>query len=75
MFQTSLPVSASTRDGLAVERVVEDLARRQYAAPRLTMSQQATPWPPPCGLGSYFHLIGAPGLAEVERVQRCSGTA
>ena len=33
----------------------------QYAAPRLTVSQQATPLAADSVCGSYFHFIGAPG--------------
>src|SRR5829696_5957992 len=53
------PFSAST-EMVRPSSVLKKIEPFAYAAPRLTTSQQATPFAAPSGLGSYCHLIGAP---------------
>ena len=67
--QRSLPVVGVDGDRVAVERVEDRRGRRQYAAPRLTTSQQATPCAAGSGLGSNFQFSGRARLGEVQRVE------
>src|ERR687888_370656 len=61
--QRSLPLAASTAM-VRPSSVLKKIAPLAYAAPRFTMSQHATPLAAPGGLGSYCHLIGAPGFVR-----------
>src|SRR6476661_161009 len=60
---TSLPLFASTAM-VWLSSVLKKMRPWLYAAPRLTVSQQATPWTLGSGLGSKRHLSGAPGLVR-----------
>ena len=74
-FQTSAPVSRVDRNRVIVERVEDRSCRSRMHAPRFTTSQHATPCAAADGFGLNVHFTGAPGLRQVERVERCSGTA
>src|SRR5688572_30088568 len=60
VFQSSLPVLASTAQTWQ-SRVVMNTLPLSNTAPRLTVSQQATPLAKADGFGSYFHFT-VPGL-------------
>src|ERR1051325_6942505 len=56
VFQISLPVAASTAQVFPSSVLIKTLPF-EYAAPRFTTSQHATPCEAASGAGSYFHLI------------------
>src|SRR5438045_2804260 len=59
--QTSCPVLASTAIVWS-SSVLKKTLPTAYAAPRLTVSQHATPCEAAAGWGSNFHFSGPPGL-------------
>src|SRR5205807_6884710 len=63
LFQISLPLAASTAI-VWLSSVLMKTLPSAYAAPRLTVSQQATPCDAAAGFGLNVHFIGAPGCVR-----------